>query len=136
MHLRCKWRVKVLVAHLGLTLCDPMDCSPPGSSVHGILQARIPEWIAFSFSRGFPDPGIIPGSLALQADSLPPEPPGKPWRIKQIFFFSHQEKTKFHPCAQKLIILKSLFNIVTNFPLKEILGQKICIFYIYRLTIN
>ena len=35
-----------------LTLCDPMDCSPPGSSVHGILQARILEWVAISFSRG------------------------------------------------------------------------------------
>ena len=35
------------------TLCDPMDCSPPGSSVHGISQARILEWVAISFSRGF-----------------------------------------------------------------------------------
>ena len=34
------------------TLCDPMDCSPAGSSVHGILQARIMEWVAISFSRG------------------------------------------------------------------------------------
>ena len=34
-----------------LTLCDPMDCSPPGSSVHGISQARILEWVAISFSR-------------------------------------------------------------------------------------
>ena len=34
------------------TLCDPVDCSPPGSSVHGILQVRIPEWVAISFSRG------------------------------------------------------------------------------------
>ena len=34
------------------TLCDPIDCSTPGSSLHGILQARIPEWIAISFSRG------------------------------------------------------------------------------------
>ena len=33
-----------------LTLCDPMDCSPPGASVHGILQARILEWVAISFS--------------------------------------------------------------------------------------
>ena len=32
--------------------CDPMDCSPPGSSVHGILQARILEWVVISFSRG------------------------------------------------------------------------------------
>ena len=35
-----------------LTLCDPVDCSPPGSSVHGILQARILEWGAIAFSRG------------------------------------------------------------------------------------
>ena len=35
-----------------LTLCDPVDCSPPGSSVHGIFQARILEWVAISFSRG------------------------------------------------------------------------------------
>ena len=41
-----------LVAQLCPTLCDPMDCSPPGSSVHGILQARIWEWVAISFSRG------------------------------------------------------------------------------------
>ena len=34
------------------TLCHPVDCSPPGSSVHGILQARILEWVAISFSRG------------------------------------------------------------------------------------
>ena len=41
------------VARLCLTLCDPMDCSPPGSSVHGTLQARIQEWVAISFSRAF-----------------------------------------------------------------------------------
>ena len=38
------------------TLCDPMGCSPPGSSVHGILQARILEWVAISFSRGSSQP--------------------------------------------------------------------------------
>ena len=42
----------VLVAKSRPTLCDPMDCSPPGSSVHGILQARIREWVAISSSRG------------------------------------------------------------------------------------
>ena len=41
----------VLVAESCPTLWDPMDCSPPGSSVHGILQARIPEWVAIPFSR-------------------------------------------------------------------------------------
>ena len=58
--------------------CDPMDCSPPGSSVPGIIQAGILEWVAISFSRDLPNPGIEPRSPALQADSLLPEPPGKP----------------------------------------------------------
>ena len=40
-----------------------MDCNPPGSSVHGILQARILEWVAMPSSRGSPDPGIEPTSL-------------------------------------------------------------------------
>ena len=44
-------RHKVNVAQSCLTLCDPMDCSLPGSSIHGILQARILEWIAISFSN-------------------------------------------------------------------------------------
>ena len=44
------------VAQLCPTLCDPMDCSPPGSSIHGILQARILEWVAISFSRGSSQP--------------------------------------------------------------------------------
>ena len=46
-----KMEVKVLLAQSCLTLCDPMDCNPPGSSVHGLLQARILEWVAISFSR-------------------------------------------------------------------------------------
>ena len=54
-----------------------MHDSPPGSSVHGILQARILEWVAFPFSRDLPDPGIEPRSPTLQADSSLSEPPGK-----------------------------------------------------------
>ena len=50
------WQIDVLVAQSCPTLCDPMDCSPQGSSVHGILQARILEWVAISFSRGSPQP--------------------------------------------------------------------------------
>ena len=44
-------KMKVLIAQSCLTLCDPMDCSPPGSPVHGILQARILERVAISLSR-------------------------------------------------------------------------------------
>ena len=54
-----------------------MDWSLPGSSVNGVFQARVLEWVALSFSRFFPDPGIEPGSPALRADALPSEPPGK-----------------------------------------------------------
>ena len=64
-------RGQALVAQLCLTHCNPIDNSPPGSSLHRILQARRLEWVAMPFSRGSP---------ALQAESLPSEPPGKPVR--------------------------------------------------------
>ena len=51
-HLLTWWKVKVLVIQSCLTLCNSMDYSPSGSSAHRILQARIPEWVAISFSRG------------------------------------------------------------------------------------
>ena len=55
-----------------------MDYSPPGSSIHGILQARIVEWVAIPSPGDLPDPGIKPWFPTLQADSLPLETPGKP----------------------------------------------------------
>ena len=59
------------------TLCNPMHCSPLGSSVHGIFQARIMEWVAMpSLPGDLPDSGIELGS-PLRADSLLSEPPGK-----------------------------------------------------------
>ena len=70
--------VLCLVTQSHPTLCDSMDCSPPGFSVLWILQARILEWVAMPSNRGSSDPGIKPRSPALQTDSLPSEPPGKP----------------------------------------------------------
>ena len=64
---------EVKVAQSCLTLCDPMDYI-----LHGILQARILEWVAVTFSRGSSNPGIEPRSPSLQADSLPAESQGKP----------------------------------------------------------
>ena len=64
-----------------LTLCDPMEYSAPGSSVHGILQSRILQWVALSSFRGSSQPGIklvSPAAPALQADSLPPSHRGSP----------------------------------------------------------
>ena len=51
-------------AQLYLTLSESMDCSPPGSSVHGIAEARILEWFAFPFPGDFPNSEIEPGSPA------------------------------------------------------------------------
>ena len=64
-----------------VSLCNPMDCSPPGSSVHGILQEEYWSGLSCPPLRDLPDPGIESTSLCLlhwQAGSLPLVPPGKP----------------------------------------------------------
>ena len=61
------WVHCCFVAKSCLTLCDPMDWSPPGSSVHGILQRRILEWVAFPPPGSLLHPGIEPVSLASPA---------------------------------------------------------------------
>ena len=66
-----------------------MDCSPPGSSIHGIPQARILEWVAIPFSRGCSWPWDRTRSSALEADYLPPEPPGKPSCCSGVELLSH-----------------------------------------------
>ena len=71
-----------LVARSCSTPCDPMDCNPPGSSTHGILQARILEWVAMTFSRQTSQPGdrthMSSVYLHWQGSSLPLVPPEKP----------------------------------------------------------
>ena len=66
------------VQHSVVSNCDPVDCNPPGPTVHGILQTRILEWVAIPITRGSSHPGIKPESPALKADSVLSEPPGKP----------------------------------------------------------
>ena len=61
--------------------CDPMDCNPPGSSAHGISQARLWEWVAIFLPRDLTDPGMEPISPAWQADSLPLSQPPFPLYI-------------------------------------------------------
>ena len=56
-------KFKEFVTQLCLILCDPMDCSPPGSSVYGILQANILKWVPFPSPGDLLDPGIEPMSL-------------------------------------------------------------------------
>ena len=77
-------------------LCDPMDCSPTGFSVHGILQARPLEWIAIHLSRG----SSLPRDrtpVSWQADSLPLAPPGKPDTLQHIA--SYQKLSKKYSAA-------------------------------------
>ena len=82
----------MLVSQSCPTFCNPMDCSPPGSSVHGISQGRIEEWAGKNRGVGShsllqgdrPSPGIKPMSPALQVDSLLSELPGRRWHVDQV----------------------------------------------------
>ena len=78
-----------LVAQLRTALCDPLDCSPPGSSVHGILKQEYWRGLPFSSAADLSGPGIKPDSPTLQADSLPSEPARKPscWAYPTCFLF-------------------------------------------------
>ena len=76
--------VTVLVA-VCLTLCNPTDYSPPGSSLHRIFQVRVLEWEPFPSPEDLPNSGTEPESPALQAYSLPFEPLGSPKTPKENF---------------------------------------------------
>ena len=67
-----------LVSQTCPTLCNTLDCSLPGSSVHEVSQQEHWSGLSFPTPGGLPDPGIEPRSCALQVNSLPSEPPGKP----------------------------------------------------------
>ncbi|XDA79922.1 hypothetical protein R6Z07M_009883 [Ovis aries] len=94
----------MLVAQSCLTLCDPMDCSPPGSSVHGNSAGK-----NTGVGNPLPSPGnlrypgVEPGSPALQADSLPSEPPGK----TQMYIGDVQKLRHLYKGLQHLHILVS-----------------------------
>ena len=79
------------------TLYNPMDCKTPGSSVHGLLQARILEWVAISSSRGSSQPKDlthVSGSAALQVESLPPSRLGSP------ITFTHSANSLHSECQR------------------------------------
>ena len=76
--LKLQGQLTVLCAQSCLTLCDLRDCSPPGSSVPGILQPRTLQWLSFPSPGNLPDPGIKPESPALAGRFYASEPPGKP----------------------------------------------------------
>ena len=69
---------QVYIAPLCPALCDPMDYSPPGSSVHGIFQARMLKWVAFPSPGDLPNAEMEPESPARAGRFFTTEPPGKP----------------------------------------------------------
>ena len=71
-------RSVILVAQSCLTLCDPIDCNPQAPPSMGFSRQEYWSGLPFPSPGDLPDPGLKPGSPALQADSLPFEPPGKP----------------------------------------------------------
>ena len=114
-----------LVTKSCLTLCNPMDYSLPGSSVHGILWARTLDGLPFASPGDLPNPGIEPGSPAVQADSLPAELWGKPQRVYGWLHFSLlpsliaivQKLNEVSPRAKTVRITKqecSLWNAVSS----------------------
>ena len=145
-----------LVAQSCVTLCDPVDYSSPGSSDHGILQARTLEWVAISSSRGSPHPGTEHRSPVLQADFLLSEPPWEPKNtgvggisLLQEIFLTQESNQGLLPCGQILYwlsyqgssinsILLSKINLVTKqhvwylLFLKLYLLNKTCFMYIYK----
>ena len=100
----------------------PVDCSPPGSSVHGILQARILEWFAVPFSMDLPNPGIkplSPASPALQAVYFPTEPPAPKMQLWMCVYEGrsglewYECQAKYSPAVAAAAAAKSLQSFPT-----------------------
>ena len=92
----------LFLSHFQL-FCNPMDCSPPGFSVHEISQARIQEWFTISFSRGFSQPGIKSTSPSWQTYSLLLSHPGSPME-----YYSAIKNNKIIPFAATRMDLYTL----------------------------
>ena len=125
-HFRHQWRRRSLalmcwldadieqqmkVAQSCPTLCNPMDYT-----VHGILQARILEWVAFPFSEVLPNPGFKPRSPTLQEDSLPAEPEQQRSILNTVEITSHRQvsiKFKFYKASSKWKLLVRIFWVAT-----------------------
>ena len=108
-------KVKVLVAQSCLTLCNPMDCSPPSCSIHGIFQTRILEWVAISFSRVSSQPRDQTRVSLIVGRLLPSELPGKPqsslWWWLQFFW---AKLIKLH--TEKMVNFNNTFELYINTP--------------------
>ena len=91
------FNICVLIAQKCLTLSDPVDCSPPGSSVHGILQARILEWAAYPLLHGIvPNQGLNSGLLHRRWILYSLSHQGSPYPYREPEFFTSQMVLLLH----------------------------------------
>ena len=100
------WWKKVFVAQSCSALCDPMDCTLPGLPSMGFSRKEYWSGLPFPSPGDLHDPGIEPRSPVLQAECLPPEPPGKP--LSPAFFF-------LLICLKVLLLFPTFFLIKTCF---------------------
>ena len=107
-----------MYAQSWLTLCDPLDCSPPGSSLHGIFQARILEWVSISFSRDSSqsrDQTHVSCVSWIAGSSLPPKPSGKYIdSVSQLFFLLLSVLIFLGLSFELLYVLQILLNVDPN----------------------
>ena len=115
--------MNVCVTQLCPTLCDPMDCISPGPAVHGILQARILEWVAILLD--LPDPGIEPRSPALHADALPSEL--QMWRLPKSGICSLSEIKVTRPGCPERLWGGPFLALLASGSSESSLGSRLCL---------
>ena len=96
-------------------LCDPMDCSPPGSSAHGILQARILEWVAMLYSGRTSRPRdqtCISRTSCIAGGFSTTEPPGKPLRSLGLWNLVHIPLHVFYTTCSNHPESESEYNVI------------------------
>ena len=114
------------LSHVQL-FCNPMNYSPPGSSIHGISQGRIQEWFGISFSRAVLSPGIEPMYPALEGRFLSTEPPVRPcstsipWYIYSWLLNNLGIRGTDSPHSQKIQIYLMVSPTHTRMPYKDLL---------------
>ena len=102
---------------------DPMDHSPPGSSVHGILQARILEWVATPSSRGSSPPKIKLASTALQADSYRWATGEAPVMILYYMLILWYTNDTRHDITNNSILFYGFFYMYDNWRIRQLMGN-------------
>ena len=117
------------------TLCDPMDCSPPGSSVHGSLQARIPEWVAMPSSRGSSPPRDQTHGSCTAGRFFTAEPMGKPSFSSTEFFFYFNKHILSFECFFFITSCSFFIDVLSSPFLLRILNIDFFFFYYILLPV-